>query len=201
MSDYIKLFKSSYLKSRSDKTIYKCFNLAFREDVSDLFVHDNNEGYPPRTYMSQAICEAVIFFCENIIAENKYITDIKFDDNCYDLKIIIPNDWQENNIISPLISFYRTSFNYKNNDIILSVYNKDSSFILPDYDSPVYEFLPLFVTILAFDYKDNIEIKKLVNNYLESLDVKSFVILAETFYQTHKHTTYKVNDDMDLGII
>ncbi len=199
MSETLNLFKASYQACRKDHKIYKGYDLNFRDDVTGYFLHQNNQGNPPTTYMSQAIGEAVILYCENLKAQNKYIKEILRRDYSFEVHITIPKDWYENNIINTLVGSYTARLYYKNDEINLSVYSRNGDFIMPDFDSPLYEFLPLFVVILAYDYNNDFEIRELVNDFVNTPDIKAYVKLSETFYQSHKYDMFDIKDDIDLG--
>ena len=106
------LFKKSFSGSRKNPKIFKGFDLYFRSDVTEYFVHEGNEGYFGRTYMSQAIGEAVIFFCENILfymnwenAPLRYETE---EGDYAELKIEIPDEWTDNEVIWEKIGYLRS---------------------------------------------------------------------------------------------
>ena len=199
MSEMLNLFKASYWDCRKDHKIYKGFDLNFRDNVTEYFLHHDNQGHPPTTYMSQAIGEAVIFYCENLKTPNKYIKEIHREDDSFQIHITIPQDWYDNNIINSVVGYYTVRFYYEKDEIFLSVYNKNGDFIMPDFDSPLYEFLPLCVVVLAYDYNNQFDIRELVNDFVNNPNIKAYVKLSESFYQTHKFDMFDITDYVDLG--
>lgn len=196
MSEIIKPFKESFKAHRQDTEIFQGFGLQFRDNVTEYFVHPDNESYQNHTHISQAIGEAVNLFCENIknSKENKETfirvsANRKNTINSIKAEIKIPCSW--NSIINS-VSKYIISL--ENNNIFLSIFDKESNFFIPDLDSPVYEYIPIFIVILIESYLILSDEYHLVNEYIENKNIKNFVTLCETFYQNHKYEEYNFSD-------
>lgn len=192
----LNLFKASYRDQRKTGKLYNGFGLWHKDDVSEYFVHDNNEGYNKRTYVSQAIGEAVIFYSENILAEmngaGSYIKFKELDVNTSLCNIILPEEWIFNEVFINNVSAYKIRYSEYENKIDVNLFGKNG--IIKDYKFSYYDYLPLFVTILYFDCEKSGNIKYLAEKFVFKRNISDFVVLCESFYQLHKLENYIITN-------
>lgn len=194
----LNLFREAYQNQRKTGKLYKGFGLWHKDDVSEYFVHDNNEGYSKRTYISQSIGESVLFFSENMLNEqNGFSPYIKCADSNTDFciyNISLPDDWIYNEIFTENVYLYKVRYYDYEKKFDLNAVGKDG--IKNDFKVTYYDYLPLFVSLLYYDYEKSEEIRYLSDKFVLNRNIKNFAVLCETFYQMHKYENYDITCNM-----
>lgn len=193
MTDKINLFKTTYKVHRQTKDIFHGFGFSHREDVTDYFVHDKNEGFSKKTYLSQYISEAVIMFIENLQYEmngdGSFIRTAYPDLNTGCYEISVPHEWVYKSVFENDSCGFRVKYNDYKSSVAVNVCDRYGKYRL----SENVEYIPILVALLYYDYDNSLELKELCNDFATNFNKKNFVILCETFYQNHKYTNYKID--------
>ena len=193
----VNLFKEAYKITRPNgKEIYKGFGFKHHSDVTQYYVHPNNQSADGTTSLCQPIGEAVILFSMLM----KGITASKSEpigDYCYNdeksrflLELMIPPELGNAGIISKEVSIYRSYL--QGNVISFGAFRKDGTFIKDELEplTSLYKTLPCFLVLLAKEMETNADFSPLAENFLETPAADIFVNIHEDFYQNHKLEDY-----------
>ena len=194
----INIFKEAFKIHRyKGKEIYKGFGFKHLSDVTQYYVHRNNQSDTGTTSLCQSIGESVVLFSlmlSGIIKGDEKIGDYYYDNNrkYYAVKINIPEDWHISGVIDKNIKGYY-AFN-NDEDITFHAFAKDGSGIsdkLMPLDN-LYKLLPCFLVLLAKEMELNKDFSLLINNFIESPAADIFINICEDFYQNHKFEEYNL---------
>jgi MoxR-like ATPase len=195
----LNIFKEAFKITRKDgKEIYKGFGFKHRSDVTQYYVHPNNQSAEGTTALCQPIGESVVLFSLMLLS----IIDSKepFGDYFYDeekskfyLKFTVPEDWHSAGIISKVVFSYKIYL--EENSIYFGAYNQNDSWISDKIEplDRLYKLLPCFIILLAREMETNSDFAPLVNNFIESPAADIFVNINEDFYQKHKFEDYYID--------
>ena len=193
------IFKISYKTVRENNDeIYKGFGFKHHSDATQYYVHPNNQSYKGTTTLCQPIGEALSLFTslvssvvngDNSIEGNYYINE---DGSQVFFDIIIPDDWQDNNVVEPAIHSYKALL--KDEEITLAAYDSMGRWIdgNMEYLQPLYKLLPCFCVLLARECRADSDYNALLIRYTEAPAPDTFVNLHEDFYQKHKFDEYEL---------
>jgi len=188
----INIFKEAFKIHRvNGKEIYKGFGFKHHSDVTQYYVHPDNQSSEGTTALCQPIGESVVLFSLlflSIINDNEPFGDYYYneDKSRFYLKFTVPEDWHSAGIIDKEIFSYKIYL--EENNILLGAYDKNDSFI-DDKIEPLtkfYKLLPCFVILLAREMETNGDFSPILNNFIESPVADVFVNINEDFYQNHK---------------
>lgn len=189
------LFKVAYKVVRENsREIYKGFGFKHLSDVTQYYLHPNNESFNGTTTLCQPIGEAIILFATMIssIMQGKVYGDYYITDNgdrLY-LEINFPEDYIENTIIEHNVYKYKVLL--QENNITLAAYDYHEKWICGNMEHlhPLYKLLPSFMVLLAREIEKDEDFKMLMENFTEEPVADTFVNLHEDFYQNHKNEDY-----------
>ena len=193
------LFKEAYKITRPNgKEIYKGFGFKHHSDVTQYYVHPNNQSMDGTTALCQPIGEAIIIFSmmmRTIVSgKTESIGDYFYNDDksCFMVELKPPVELANSAIISKEVAVYRSFL--KDDTITFAAFRKDGSFIEDEIEplTSLYKMLPCFLVLLARETEVNADFFPLMENFLETPAADVFVNIHEDFYQNHKF------DDFDL---
>ena len=193
------IFKVAYKNVRNNsKEIYKGFGFKHLSDVTQYYVHPNNQSFAGTTTLCQPIGEALALFTSLVAAiingDGSVIGDYYFsdDNNQIFLSILIPEDWRANEVVESNVFKYEVLID--KNNITLSAYDRSTKWLDSNMDHlhPLYKLLPCFCALLAQECRTNSDFNDLLLNYVNTPAVDTFVNLHEDFYQAHKSDDYQV---------
>ena len=201
------IFKTAYKVVRKNSPeIYKGFGFKHLSDVTQYYVHPDNQSYKGTTTLCQSIGEAVILFTLMIqaAANSNAFGDYYISDNktSFLLDITLPEDYRDNGVISKKIYRYR-ALSFKN-EVKLAAYDKNGNFIEGDMEHLhlLYKLLPAFMVLLCREIDTDLEYRAIMDNFVENPVADTFVNLNEDFYQNHKidehELEYKDLSDVDV---
>jgi len=195
----INIFKEAFKITRiNGKEIYKGFGFKHHSDVTQYYVHPNNQSADGTTALCQPIGESVVLFSVlllSIINDKEPFGDYYYNDDKsrFYLKFAVPEDWHSAGIIDKDISCYKV---YQDDSgILIGAYDKDNSWIYDKIEplTKLYKLLPCFLILLAREMETNEDFALLVNNFIESPAADVFVNINEDFYQNHKLEEYNLD--------
>jgi hypothetical protein len=191
----INIFKESYRITRKNgKEIYKGFGFKHLSDVTQYYVHPNNQSMSGTTALCQPIGESVVFFASTL---SGIIKGEKTADYCYNedktrfgLQCAVPEDWRNAGVFDKNIAYYKAYL--EDYALYFGAYNKNGDWIYDKIEplESMYKLLPCFVILLAREIETNADFSALVQNFIESPTVDVFVNIHEDFYQNHKTEDY-----------
>jgi len=195
----INIFKQAFNINRiNGKEIYKGFGFKHHSDVTQYYVHPNNQSSEGTTALCQPIGESVVLFSLLLLSITNDIEP--FGDYYYNeeksrfyLKFTVPEDWHSAGIIEKEVFGYKIYL--EENNIYFGAYDINDSWI-EDKIEPLtkfYKLLPCFVILLAREMESNNDFASLVNNFIESPVADVFVNINEDFYQNHKFEDYFIH--------
>ena len=195
----INLFKEAYKITRPNgKEIYKGFGFKHHSDVTQYYVHPDNQSSEGTTSLCQPIGEAVILFSMLMkgitTGKAEPIGDYYYseDKSCFLLELMPPSDLGNTGITSKEVAVYRSYL--KGNVISFGAFRKNGTFIGDELEplTSLYKMLPCFLVLLAREMEINADFSPLVENFLESPAADIFVNIHEDFYQNHKIEDYEL---------
>jgi MoxR-like ATPase len=200
----INIFKEAFNIHRvNGKEIYKGFGFKHHSDVTQYYVHPNNQSSDGTTSLCQPIGESVVLFSLlllSIINDKEPFGDYYYNENksIFYLKFTVPEDWHSAGIIDKEVFGYKIYL--EENNILFGAYDKKDSW-LEDKIEPLtkfYKLLPCFVILLARETEIKGDFGEgnfnlLINNFIESPVADVFVNVNEDFYQNHKFNEYNIN--------
>ncbi|MCQ2974489.1 MAG: AAA family ATPase [Bacteroidales bacterium] len=173
--------------------IYKGFGLCHLDDVTQYYVHPDNQSYKGTTTICQAIGDAVIL-CSELISSKNNIGDIFFSENNNDffVDINIPEDWRDNFVFEFNVFNYKVLYSYQN--IKLACYDKNKKFIKDDFKHfhPKYKICLVLAVILSKQLIEDEDFRSLFVDFISQPTKEKFIIICENFYQ--------VNKDLDIEL-
>jgi len=195
----INIFKEAFKITRTNgKEIYKGFGFKHHSDVTQYYVHPDNQSSEGTTSLCQPIGESVVLFSLlllSIINDKEPFGDYYYyeDKSVFYLKFKVPEDWHSAGIIDKEVISYKIYL--EENYIYFGAYDKNDSW-MEDKIEPLakyYKLLPCFVILLAREMETNSDFAPLVNNFIESPVADVFVNINEDFYQNHKLEDYNIS--------
>lgn len=202
----MKVFKVSYrVVRRNSDQIYKGFGFHHLSDVTQYYVHPDNESFNGTTTLCQPIGESVILFTLLLQSMEKgsgfgeYYMDEERD-NVY-IVLDVPADYREEGVVDSRIFQYRARI--RGHEIAIAAYDEDGHWIEGDMEHlhPLYKLLPVFVVLLAREVETNPDYRELMERFVAQPAADTFVNLHEDFYQNHKTEEYDIDytdlSDMD----
>ena len=195
----VNLFKEAYKITRPNgKEIYKGFGFKHHSDVTQYYVHPNNQSDSGTTSLCQPIGESVIIFSilmKGIVggtastgSSAERVGDYYYNDDksCFMVELFPPLELGNAGIISKEAAVYRAYLN--GNTISFGVFRKNGTFIEDELEplTSLYKTLPCFLVLLAKEMETNADFSPLVENFLDSHAADIFVNINEDFYQNHK---------------
>lgn len=198
----INYFKLAFKKVReNDEEIHRGFGFKHLSDVTNFYVHVNNQSYTGKTTLCQQIGEAVIM-ATDILNKICVKNDNEMDDVLYeqeeDRQIVLIShldpDFKKLYVITAdSIRLVTDGFSPR-----LAFYDKSGVIVSEDL---VHGHLFLyFVGQLIFDYVFYEDIQDVVLKFIADSNAKTFVHVCEDFYQRHKYDESDefVYEDIDL---
>lgn len=204
----LNLFKRAYKVVRENSNqIYRGFGFHHLSDVTQYYVHPNNQSFNGTTTLAQPIGEAIILFALMMkrIAEEQPIGDffVLDDEDRVFLSIDIPSEYRENGVVEGDIFSYRALL--EEEKISIAAYRQDGSLIEADMEHlrPLYKLLPIFMVLLASEVERSEDFRILFDSFWEDPVADEFVNLHEDFYQNHKMEEhiieYRDLSDVDIS--
>ncbi len=193
------IFKISYKVVRSNNDeIYKGFGFKHHSDVTQYYVHPNNQSFKGTTTLCQPIGEALVLFstlCESIAKGDEAVEGDYFvsdDGRQVFFQIEIPDDWRVNAVVEPNIYKYEAFF--EDDEISIAAYDNMGRWIDGNMEHlhPLYKLLPCFCVLLAYECRHDSDYSNMLLNFIENPAADTFVNLHEDFYQTHKFDEYEI---------
>ncbi len=209
----LNVFKTAYKVVRENSSeIYKGFGFKHLSDVTQYYVHPDNQSYKGTTTLCQPIGEAVILFAQMLkeTLNGKVFGDYFFtDENAEDeggrsvyLTIEVPEEYRVSGVVPREIHSYNALV--EDMSVSIAAYDENGNYIEGDMEHlhPLYKLLPVFLVLLGREMEDNLDFRKIMENFVENPVADRFVNLHEDFYQNHKmdeyEITYSDHDDIDL---
>ena len=209
----LNVFKTAYRVVRDNSSeIYKGFGFKHLSDVTQYYVHPDNQSYKGTTTLCQPIGEAVILFAQMLqeTLNGKVFGDYYFsDENAEDeggrsvyLTIEVPEEYRVSGVVPREIHSYDALV--EDMSVSIAAYDENGNYIEGDMEHlhPLYKLLPIFLVLLGREMEDNLDFRKIMENFVENPVADRFVNLHEDFYQNHKmdeyEITYSDHDDIDL---
>jgi hypothetical protein len=199
------IFKISYKVVRENsKDIYKGFGFKHLSDVTQYYVHPDNQSFKGTTTLCQPIGESIILFASmisEIINGNSfgdyYVSD---DRDIVFFEAVIPDDYRDNGVVEKQIYKYRALC--KGNSIKIAAYDYHGRWIDGDMEHlrPLYKLLPCFCVLLAKEMETEPDYRVMIDSFIENPVADTFVNLHEDFYQNHKMDEFEV-EYTDLSYI
>lgn len=201
----MQIFKEAYKFHRANsKEIYKGFGLKHLSDVTQYYVHPNNQSFNGTTSLCQPIGEAIILFATVITnIKNDEITGDFYngDNSFFYFNTYISNDYHVNQIINSQIFSHRAMI--KDDFIFVSNFDINEVFIensIKDIENSkdlenakdLYLLLPAFCALLAREMSINPDFSSMMLDFVENPVVDTFVNLHEDFYQSYKLDNYQL---------
>jgi len=193
----LELFKEAFKTVRKNgKDIYKGFGFKHLSDVTQYYVHPNNQSSTGTTSLCQPIGEALVMFLTMLKDIEGFgvsqLGDYFYKENkeVFYLNLLVPEDWHNAGVIDKSIFSYKAYLDMQN--LVIAAYDKDKKFIQDDISplSNLYKLLPAFMVLLAYEMENNEDFASLVHNFIESPAADIFVNIHEDFYQNHKQEEY-----------
>ena len=191
-------FKLAYknVRDNSDE-IFRGFGFKHLSDVTQYYVHPNNQSSSGTTTLCQPIGEAIMLFARFLkeVQAGNSIGDYYASDDLHSiyLEIDVPDDYRDNGVVA------RNVFKYKalcrEERVCIAAYNKAGILLKGNIDdlSTQYKLLPVFLVLLAREMETNADWRRMMDQFVEKPVADLFVNLHEDFYQNHKM------DDYDLA--
>jgi len=195
----LNIFKESYKITRKNgKEIYKGFGFKHHSDVTQYYVHPNNQSDSGTTSLCQPIGESVVLFSlmlSDIIRFGEAFGDYYYNDekDRFYLMFNVPEDWHNAGIIEKNIFSYKAYI--EEDSIMFGAYDQEDNWIYDKIEplEKLYKLLPCFVILLAKEMELNNDFSLLVHNFIEAPAADVFVNIHEDFYQSHKFDEYNLN--------
>ena len=194
------IFKISYkIVRKNNDEIYKGFGFKHHSNATQYYVHPNNQSFKGQTTLCQPIGEALVLFsllCTSIekgdgnVLGDYFVND---DGNQVFLRIDIPDDWRQNEVVEPNIHRYEALI--ENDELTIAAYDSMGRWIDGDMEHlhPLYKLLPCFCVMFARECRKNSDYGAMLLNFAENPTPDTFVNLHEDLYQAHKLDEYNVN--------
>lgn len=188
-------FKLSYKIVRENSSeIYKGFGFKHLSDVTQYYMHPNNESYKGTTCLCQSIGEAVSLFAQMF---KQMLGGRPFGNYYYDehkdyfyLELQVPEEYHNNGVIAGEVKSYRVGISgFK---IKACAYNHKGDALSAGVKplEQYYKLLPVFLILLARDAETIPGFKEMLEDFVENPAVDSFIRLHEDFYQNNKLLEY-----------
>lgn len=200
------LFKQSYKTVRKNSNeIYKAFGFKHLSDVTQYYVHPNNQSFKGTTTLCQPIGEGISLYASLLMSMINNISEIDGDvyihrgDERIITKIILSDEWREEGIVPEILYEYKVIFD-GSKEIKIGAFDKRGFFI--ENSEELYLMLPAFMTLLAYEMYKNDDMSKLLLEYIEKPAADLFVNIHEDFYQNHKFQEYDLkylNTTLNVG--
>ena len=151
-------FKMVFKVVRSNsKCIYNGFGFDHLDDVTQYYVHPDNQSPKHKTTLCQPVGEAVGLFSSMIHSVINVDRQTPFGNywvspagDEYFLKIDVPEEYKENEVIEPQVFSYKAYLKGKN--IVIAAYDENDSLIQAEMErdpGPLYKLLPILCVLLA----------------------------------------------------
>lgn len=194
----MKPFKVSYkvVRHNSDE-IYKGFGFRHLSDVTQYYVHPDNQSFKGTTTLCQPIGEALLLFAGMLEGCMKgegfgdyYVSE---DRRTVRLEITVPGDYHFQEVIEENIHSYRAVS--EDGEVRIAAYDKSGRWIDGNMEHlrPLYKLLPTFCVLLAREMEEQPEYRNMITEFIENPFVDLFVNLHEDFYQMHKNEEYEIS--------
>lgn len=193
------LFKTAFASRRENgDEIYKGFGFRHYSDVTQYYVHPNNQSASGKTSVCQPIGEAISLFSlllaklvlgRGVIEGEIYSAE---DTAATFVHILVPNDWRNEGVVGPEIYAYRA--HVSEDGISIGAYSKSDELLRSSirYLHQHYKLLPCFIALLAAEMRVNERMRGMLLHYIENPAADTFVNIHEDFYQDHKANEYQV---------
>lgn len=192
------VFKVAYrVVRRNSDVIYQGFGFRHLSDVTQYYVHPDNESFRGTTTLCQPIGESVILFARFLRAmgEGKPIGDYFFSENRDTVFFIlnVPEDYRDEGVVASNIFQYRALA--RGRDITIAAYDEDGRWIEGDMEHlhPLYKLLPVFLVLLAQSVETDADYRELMDRFVSEPAADLFVNVHEDFYQNHKVAEYDIS--------
>lgn len=193
----MKVFKVSYrVVRRNSDVIYQGFGFRHLSDVTQYYVHPDNESFRGTTTLCQPIGESVILFTRFLrsLLKGEPLGDFYFneDRSVFFFLLDVPEDYREEGVVEPDIFHYRALL--KGDDITVAAYDEEGCWIEGDMEHlhPLYKLLPTFLVLLAREIETDADYRELMDRFVQQPAADLFVNAHEDFYQNHKLEEYDI---------
>lgn len=191
------IFKVAYrVVRRNSNEIYKGFSFRHLSDVTQYYVHPDNESMNGTTTLCQPIGEAIILFADFMLTmqEGEPIGDYYVDSllERLILDVDVPEEYRENGVVQENLYHYRAVL--QGTTIALAAYDEDGEWLPGNMEHlhPLYKLLSAFIVLLARDLETDEHIHTIFEDFLKEPAADCFVQLHEDFYQKHKREDYEL---------
>jgi len=204
-----KIFKAAFNTYRKkDPEIFGAFAFKHLSDVTQYYVHPDNQSYKGTTTLAQPIGEAITLF-QSIYnyKVNKGQSFAKGDFYCatyetkdkdaaysgYFVDVTLDPVWQKNGIVPHGVVQYKGVLGWKKN-FTIGAYDKNGEWIAGEKNdiNSFYQYIVMFLLCLVKEMNTNSEFKQLLLDYCQDPTVERFVRIHEDLYQAHKNETYSI---------
>lgn len=194
-------FKMVFKVVRSNsKCIYNGFGFDHLDDVTQYYVHPDNQSPKHKTTLCQPVGEAVGLFSSMIHSVINVDRQTPFGNywvspagDEYFLKIDVPEEYKENEVIEPQVFSYKAYLKGKN--IVIAAYDENDSLIQAEMErdpGPLYKLLPILCVLLAREMEQEKQYHDEMEKYSGFSSPGTFIKLNEDFYQRHKTEEYNL---------
>ena len=191
----LNLFKTAYRVVRENSSeIYQGFGFKHLSDVTQYYVHPDNQSAKGTTTLCQPIGEAIILFTAMLRATAKgtpfgdfYVSE---DGASVFLDFAVPEEYRISGVVDRRICRYRALSDGL--ELKMAAYDESGQLLESDMEHlrPLYKLLPSFMVLLGRELDSDLEYRPLMENFMESPVADLFVNLHEDFYQNHKLEEY-----------
>ncbi len=191
------IFKSAYkVKRENSDEIYRGFGFKHHSDVTQYYVHPNNQSFKGTTTLCQPIGEAIALLSLLLMRLTTGRGDVQGDIYASDdlstvyLEVHPSDDWRSEGVIGSELATYRALVT--EDEIHFGAYSSLGALLSGNMEHlhPLYKLLPCFAGLLAREMMVDDGIKTLLMDYIENPAADTFVNIHEDFYQNHKLDEY-----------
>ena len=191
------VFKTAYkVVRKNSKEIYKGFGFKHLSNVTQYYVHPDNQSPYGTTTLCQPIGESIILFAlflKSILSGESFGDIFISDDrNIVYLDINIPEDYRINAVVEENVCKYRAMLD--GYSVSIGAYDANGRWIAGDMEHlhPLYKLLPVFLVLLGHEMETDITYQQRMDEFVDSPAADIFVNLHEDFYQNHKTDQYSI---------
>ena len=203
----LNLFKTAYKVVRVNSSeIYKGFGFKHLSDVTQYYVHPDNQSANGTTTLCQSIGESLILFTAMLqeTAKGTSFGDFFISDEQKSvfLDLNIPEDYRVRGVVDQRIFRYRALSTGM--ELKMAAYDETGALLEGDMEHlrPLYKLLPSFMVLLGREIDSNLDYRSMMENFMEEPAADIFVNLHEDFYQNHKMDEYELEykdlSDVDI---
>ena len=192
------VFKAAYKTVRDkDSEIMQAFGFRHLSNVTQYYVHPNNQSAKGTTTLCQPIGEALSLFSQLMATflkgQGASSGEVYSNEATCFLDITLNQAWRSKGVVADNLHRYRVLCE-ADKVVRIAAYDANDSFIECDINDlhAQYKLLAVFSGLLAKEMHQDEDIKRMLEEYATTTAVDRFVIIHEDFYQNHKNDVYDI---------